>query len=333
MQPAMKTRAAPSMPGLLEADPAGFRRDFNRASFTLHHGLAGHPLFETPRLARLAEAMQQRGDRDKLVALGARETTTATRFSDMTRLPAADTLRRLDEIGTWMKLSHAHEVDAEYRELMDGLLLELEALSRQPLRELISWKMLTIFLASPHIVTPYHIDHESNFLLQVRGSKQVCLFDGQDRSILPVTEIEQFYAGNAEAARYRPDLAGLGTLYRLTPGTGVHHPPLAPHWVRNGGEVSVSVSVSFCLRPLDREAKIHQANLVMRRLGLHPATIGQHPLGDRIKDATIRMVSSRHPATRSEMLFSGVRRLGAPVAAARRLARVVRPAAAAPPGA
>ena len=327
MQAAMQAAAAVAGSGMLDADPAAFRRDFNRTSFAVRHRLAGHPLFETQRLARLAEALHRRGDRDKFVALGARDTTTGTRFSDMPRLPAAaDTLRHLDEIGTWMKLSHAHEVDGDYRELMDGLLLELEALSGEPLHDLISWKMLTIFLASPRITTPYHIDHESNFLLQVRGSKEVCLFDGLDRSVLPVGEIERFYGGNAEAARYRADLGDRGTVYRLTPGIGVHHPPLAPHWVRNGDEVSVSVSVSFCLRPLDREAKIHQANMVLRRLGLHPATIGRHPMRDRVKDATIRMLSSRHPATRSEMLFSGVRRLGAPVAAARRIGRMMHPA-------
>ena len=317
------------MTGMIDANPVRFRQDFNRISFGVQHRLAGHPLFETPRLALLAEACHKRGDRDKFVALGARETTTGTRFSDMPRLAAAaDTLRHLDELGTWMKLSHAHEVDGAYRALMDDLLLDLEELSGEPLRDLISWKMLTIFLASPGVMTPYHIDHESNFLLQVRGSKEVCLFDGLDRAVLPVDEIERFYSGNAEAARYRSELSDRGTVYRLTPGTGVHHPPLAPHWVRNGDEVSVSVSVSFCMRPLDRQAKIHQANLVMRRLGLHPSVIGQHPLRDRMKEATLQMMSSRHPATRSEMLFSGVRRMGAPIAVARRLARSVQRGAA-----
>ena len=45
----------------------------------------------------------------------------------------------------------------------------------------------------------------------------------------------------------------------------MHHPPLAPHWVKNGDNVSVSVSVSFCIRSLDHRAKVYQANRLLRR--------------------------------------------------------------------
>ena len=41
-----------------------------------------------------------------------------------------------------------------------------------------------IFVSSPGSVTPYHIDPERNFLLQVRGNKTMHMFDGSDRSLL-----------------------------------------------------------------------------------------------------------------------------------------------------
>lgn len=303
----------------IETDDSDFRRDFNRVSFAVRHNLANHPLFELPRLARVAEAMLKQGDPDRFVALGARRTTTDTKSSVMPKRAAlADTVRNLDEAGTWMKLSHAHEVDPEYRELMDLLVLDLEQHLGQSLRKEISWCMLTVFLASPRIVTPYHIDHESNFLLQVRGAKDVCLFDGLDRSILSVDEIERFYSGNAEAARYSDALATRGTVYHLVPGLGVHHPPLAPHWVRNGDAVSVSVSISFCLRHFDRDARIHQANLVLRRLGMHPPATAKNMFAEQAKVAAMRMMSASNPRSRNEMLFSGVRRLGSLAATVRR---------------
>ena len=57
-------------------------------------------------------------------------------------------------------------------------------------------------------------------------------------------------------------------MYRLVPGLAVHHPPLAPHWVKNEDRVSVSVSVNFCMRSLDHRAKIYQANRLLRSVGL-----------------------------------------------------------------
>jgi len=290
----------------------------------VRHALAGHPLFDLSRLAQVAEKLRQHGDMDRLVASDARANRTGSKFTEMDRLDVLpDALRHLDESGAWMKLSQANLIDEDYRILLDGLLAELEDLSGRNLRDEITWPILTIFLSSPGIVTPYHIDHESNFLLQIQGEKEVCLFDPADRGVLPIEEIERFYSGNAEAASYHDDLAPRGALYRLKPGDGVHHPPLAPHWVRNGNAVSVSVSISFCTRTLDRTAKIHQANLILRRLGLHPSPPGTRPLRDSVKVAALQAFSKRRPETRNEMLFSGIRRLAKPVEAARQLGRLV----------
>jgi hypothetical protein len=304
----------------LSANVPSFRRDYNRVSFAIRHTLSTHPLLELPRLAKVAEKLRQRGDKDRLVALGARAIETGTKFTQLQRLEALpDSIRHLEESGAWMKLSQTNLVDPEYGELADEILQDLEVLSGERLRDEITWPMLTVFMASPGVVTPYHIDHESNFLMQIRGEKDVCLFDPLDRSVLPEEQIEHFYSGNAEAARYHDGLVQAGTVYRLVPGVGVHHPPLAPHWVRNGDAVSVSLSFGFCTRSLDRTARIYQANLVLRRLGLTPTPPGRSALGDGVKMAAMQLLSKRHPATRNEMLFSGVRRLAVPVAALRRL--------------
>jgi hypothetical protein len=65
--------------------------------------------------------------------------------------------------------------------------------------------------------------------------------------VLTENEIEQFYSGNHMPGIYREEVLESGTLFHLTPGTAVHHPPLAPHMVTNGNNVSVSVSVWFTL--------------------------------------------------------------------------------------
>ena len=38
-----------------------------------------------------------------------------------------------------------------------------------------------IFISSPGSITPFHMDPEYNFLLQIRGEKQISIWGGKDR--------------------------------------------------------------------------------------------------------------------------------------------------------
>jgi len=295
---------------LLRANATQFQRDFNVRSFLFEHALVGHPLFELGRLARLGERTLELGELTKFVSRSGKDNAAASRISDMpAQERVAATVEQLSQAGAWMKLSGANTIDPDYDTLLQDLLLDLEKLAGMPLRQQITWSTLTVFLASPHIITPYHIDHESNFLFQVSGSKQITLFDAQDRTLLSEGEIEEFYAGDFEAARFRDGQQARGIEYPLVPGKVVHHPPLAPHWVQNGDEVSISVSIGFCLQGFDRRARIYQVNHFLRRLGLHPSPPGRSSVADRIKIAGVGLISKSDPANPEEILYSGVERL------------------------
>lgn len=316
-----RAMATPHPIGVLRANPTQFRRDFNVRSFLFEHSLAGHSLFNVGRLAQLGERMLAQGELEKFVAKSGKDNAAASRISAMPpQARVAATIEQLHEAGTWMKLTGANTVDPQYHELLQELLRNLEDLAGFALRAEITWSTLTIFMASPRIITPYHIDHESNFLFQVSGNKQITLFDQQDRALLSEDEIEEFYAGDFEAARFREGLQSRGIEYALAPGKVVHHPPLAPHWVKNGDEVSISVSIGFCLRRFDRRARIYQVNHFLRRLGLKPQPPGRSAVSDGIKIAGVGIISKSDPTNPEEILYSGVERL-------RRLSRVIRGAA------
>jgi len=305
-----KTASAGS---LLQATAGEFRSNFNVRSFMFRHKMCGHPLFELPRLASLAEQMLQRGDMQKFVALGGKENTIATKFSAMPRQRrVANTVRELATSSAWLKISSANTADPAYEAFLQQCLRELEELSGVALQHEITWSALTVFLASPQVVTPYHIDHESNFLFQLSGAKQVSLFDPNDRNLLPDAQIESFYSGDFQAAQYREEFQKRGTEYQLLPGLVVHNPPLGPHWVQNGPDVSVSVSIGFCMRSLDRRARIYQVNHYLRRAGLGPKPPGRSALSDGLKIAGIGLLSKSHPTTPDEILFSGLSRLSTP---------------------
>ncbi len=297
----------------LIADRREFREKFNAKPFLFHHNLAHSPLFDLPRLAVAAERMLARGDLEKFVSRSGKSALAEAKFRTMPlQERLADTVRQLAGANSWLKLSSVHTVDPDYDELLRQVLREIEGLSGQSLRHAITWSALTVFLASPHVTTPYHIDHESNFLFQIRGAKDLSLHNPGERDIVPEDQLERFYAGDFEAAQYRPELQSRGTVFHLVPGAVVHHPPLAPHWVQNGDEVSISVSIGFCLRPLDRRARVYQVNHYLRRFGLKPRPPGRSKLIDGLKMAGIGLVSKSNPTTPDEILFSGLNRLVAP---------------------
>jgi hypothetical protein len=178
---------------------------------------------------------------------------------------------------------------------------------------------MTVFMASPNIVTPYHIDHEANFLCQILGNKDVFLFDPNDRELLSDQEIEKFYFGDLDGASYQAPLQNRSKAFRLRPGVAVHHPPLAPHWVRNGSDVSISVSINFCMREIDRRAHIYQVNNVLRKIGLNPSPPGQSRIGDIVKAGGMRLLSTSKPSSYRETVFSGLDRIRAPFRMVKRL--------------
>ncbi len=146
----------------------------------------------------------------------------------------------------------------------------------------------TLLISSPRRVTGYHIDAEANFLLQLRGDKTVYVFDGSDREVMPETELERFYAGDLNAARYKEELQRTkARTIDFRPGLGVHVPIEWPHWVKNGDSVSVSISINYDMRSNARMAKLYRANHRLRQLGITPTPPGRSSLRDGGKVAIL----------------------------------------------
>ncbi|MDX7950257.1 hypothetical protein P7D22_03570 [Lichenihabitans sp. Uapishka_5] len=295
------------------ADRETFAACFNKTSFLLKHSLPDTGLFTLPRIAELANAMLASGRKDTVSALHFKDARLDSKFTSLAEeRQLTDIVERLSNSGSWIKLTRVQDFDTSCAAVLNAMIDDIESLSGVRIRQDLTWATMTLFLASPGISTPYHIDHESNFLFQVQGSKEVCLFSQDDRELLPDREIERFYNGNAEAARYRSELQHRGTVFHLGPGLAVHHPPLAPHWVKNGQDISVSVSVGFCLKPLERRARVYQANFVLRQLGLRPRGPGLSRTGDRVKTGVMSILEKRRPETYQDVVFAPMSRLKAP---------------------
>jgi hypothetical protein len=277
--------------GLLELDAEEFRASYNRRPFLVRHRLAGHPLFERPRLIALAKSLepQQLQYHVSDVPVGTDFESAASKYPNGMSIEA--TIENIEAKGSYVLMKNV-ETSPDYGKLLDDLLDEVDVLSN-PIDPGMCERVAFLMISSPHAVTPYHMDRELNFLLQVEGQKNVNLWDPTDRSVVSEHELEWFFAWHSlKETKYREANQQKAHVYELNPGQGVHHPSTAPHWVKNGDRVSVSFSITFRTAASNRRDRVYRANHALRRMGLTPRPFGASPPVDSVKAAAYRVYSA-----------------------------------------
>ena len=264
---------------LLEIDPVSFRENFDRHPFTIRHRLAGHPLFTLPRLVELARELPAECVEYNAGNLGVNQDPSLT---PQTGLSVEETIRRIEENGSWMVLKYVERAPA-YHALLEACLAEFRV-HTEPISPGMDRHEGFIFIGSPGAVTPFHMDPEFNFLLHVHGPKTMRVFPREDRSLLKEEQIEHFYTeAKQRNLPYQDEFAAKARVFELEPGTGLHVPVNAPHWVKVGASHAISFSVTFRTRRSDRRAALHIANAALRRRGWRPRDLGASPWRDSIK--------------------------------------------------
>ena len=257
------------MPEIL-SDPDGqFPQHYNRRTFKFRHGLSGHPLLELPSLIELADRLEKYD--------GCYWSNGPVKVSDGWEQGAdrRRTLRKtIEDIAVNDSLVMLKFVvhDPIAGPFFRDLLATIVKLAGPKMADDVRIGRATILIASPHRITSYHIDADINYLFQVAGDKSFSVFDQSDRTLLTDEELERYFDGDFGAARYRPARQHEATEHDLEAGAGAHVPCLAPHWARNGSEVSIAVSCNFDLESAERQALVYKANRRLRSLRLNPAS-------------------------------------------------------------
>lgn len=275
----------PGSDSLLRIEPDAFESSFGLAPFFVGHRLTSHPLFEFARLIELAKTLPASSVEYNAGNLAVNQDPNATPRNG---LSVEETIDRIAHCQSWMVLKNV-EQDAHYRDLLHRCLREIEALGH-PLARGTCHREGFIFISSPGAITPYHADPECNFLLQVRGTKQVSLFDGTDRSVISEAELEGLYSGAHRNLHFQEDYKAKALVFELQPGDGLHFPVTWPHWVQVHDEVSVSFSITFRTHATERREVLYQVNHWLRSRGHVPAPVGASRLRDGLKYNAYRVV-------------------------------------------
>lgn len=279
--------AAPgvSQEPLMQLGAATFRDKFNREPFVVGHRLGDHPLFTLPRLIELAGRLPLENVK---YTSGEVAVTQGLYKGPQNGLSVEETIRQIEDCRSWMVLKFVED-DPEYRELLHQCLAEIGEHS-EPLYPGMQRRAGFIFVSSPGSVTPFHIDPEFNFLLQVRGTKKIHIWGEDDREVLDERDLEQHYVqGGGFHLPFKDEFNTKAQTFDLEPGEGLHFPVNAPHWVQNGDAVSISFSITFHTPWSERREVVHSVNGRLRRLKLRPAPFGHSALGDSLKYNAFRL--------------------------------------------
>jgi hypothetical protein len=278
LSPADRSAAAPTDDAVfLSSSLDRFAAAYPEIPHKLGHGLGYHPLLTIDALARLGEALPpasveyNRGD----LPIGVAGKPAAS------GLTIGETIRGIESSGSWAALKNVEQVPA-YAAILDALLDELrpgiEARSGAALKP-----QAYVFVSSPNAVTPYHFDPEHNILLQLRGTKVLTQFPAGDPRFAPDRTHESYHRGGGRELAWDEGFTALGRAFELSPGEAVYVPVMAPHHVRNGPEVSISLSITWRSAWSFAEADARAFNCALRRIGLDPRATGRWPARNAAK--------------------------------------------------
>ena len=267
-------------PDALESFAALYPESGHRLGHRFHE----HPLMTLESLARLADRLDPRFIECNL----GEQPVGVEGPPPQLKEGVGDRIRNIETTASWVALREVDQ-DPEYRALLESMLDDI-----RPAIEATTGPVLTvqgyIFVTSPGGVTPFHFDPEHNILFQMRGSKVFTQFPAGDPFYAADECHERYHAGGQAELPWRDEMAGGGREWHLGPGDAFYVPVMAPHFVRNGPEVSISLSVTWRSEWSYAEADARCFNRMARGFGLSPAAPPRWPRTPRAKSLAFRAI-------------------------------------------
>src|SRR6516165_12357354 len=192
-----------------------------------------------------------------------------------------DVIRDLRNANAWLTLLNVED-DPGMAEIMNTHLDQLEAgiIAKQGQRRgKMRKRVAFVFVSSPNSVTPVHFDIEHSLLMQVSGCKTVSIGRWESDAARR-HEFNRYWDGShGRIETLQPEEAE----YTMTPGRAVYIPPGTPHWVHNGPDISLSVTLTYFTAATIRENRVEDFNSRLRRRHLKPREPGRSATVDTAK--------------------------------------------------
>jgi Cupin-like domain len=256
----MKQQTISAAPTFGRTALGAFDAAYPDRSTRLNHNLVGHPLLSRDMLGQVAERMPASSVEYNLgnLPLGIRPEDTPSNG-----LSLAETIATIGDNGSWAVLKNVEQMP-EYAELLDISLAQLERFVLPKTGPMLHREAF-IFVTSPNSITPFHMDPEHNILLQVEGQKTMVVFPAHDEELVPAEQSESFSGGGHRNLTWDDAFHAKGNPVLLQPGDAILMPVKAPHYVKNGDNISVSISITWRSERSVAEGELHAFNACLRR--------------------------------------------------------------------
>ena len=263
------------------------------------HGLADHPLLQIPALIELGKRLESRGS----IRTHSSTATAGTAFNYAPNLHpnqrgAVATMTDLEHAQAWMSLLNV-QTDPAYRALVDEVLDPWRPFigSRDPG---MCYRAGWIFVSSPGAVTPFHMDKEHNFILQMRGSKTHLRVGAGRSEVVSEHARDRFHRSHSRDSG--PVAGGVPRRARMN---SICSPAWVPTclrpartWSRTAPEPSVTMSFTYYTRSTRRNALLHRVHDQARGLGIVPPAVGRYPWMDAATHAAASLYAGSKRAVR-----------------------------------
>jgi hypothetical protein len=296
--------ASAHVPVITAANDA-LRRDFPLKPFAIRHKLVGHPLLTLPRIAQLAAELPRDLIEYNSGKVAISQDPDAIPTVD---LDPVDVVKRIETAGAWMVLKRVENAP-EYRRLIEDALLSVarargfDSLSDAGFEQIEGF----LFVSSPNSTTPFHLDSEDNFFVQIHGEKFFTIYDNTDRRLVSDNEIERSMTKHRNL-RYDQSFAPRGIEFHMFGGDGCFVPYQWPHWVRTAGSHSISMAITWKTREVRRANDLHFLNSMLRGLGWPQKPPGVQPAFDGVKLAFYRAGTTAIRPLRTSMTMRRILR-------------------------
>lgn len=248
----------------------------------VRHRLSDHHLLQPDQLIELSKRLEERGR----VRTHASSATADTPFNQAPAIhpnssSAADTLKRIREAKAWLSLLNV-QTDATYRQLVDQVLDSVRPLveAKDPN---MSYRGGWIFVTSPNTVTPFHIDKEHNFILQIQGRKTIYVWEPDDEVVVSQKARDLFHARHdRDLIVWKEEFRKRAHRFEVGPGDGAYMPSTAPHLVEVGDEPSITMSFTYYTDSTRRQSMLHYARGHLADRGIALPGVGNSQLLDQL---------------------------------------------------
>lgn len=266
-----------------------FKGDFDkhkldRGPFEFRHSLADHPVLTLENIAKILgelpkeKVMFSKGLNDLKVNFD------DALDNDTKKLDLSEMIETIRTSNCYIAARNL-EIHESFKELYNDILSDIGVLLKHnKIGKEAQDPMVWLFIASPGAVTPFHFDRYSNFIFQIRGSKELAVFPPRVEEIISAKDMESYLDRSSELPPWREELDQHARKFHFKSGEAVHIPFVSGHYVKNGPEdVSITMSIFFHSKETKRWSEAMKFNNRLRRFGIKPSPIGNTPVVDGLK--------------------------------------------------